>query len=665
MFLERITLTGFRCFSATPARIEFVQQLTAFVGSNGSGKTAVMIALQRLFGITAEQRRIRRQDFHVPVEEREKPPVREFKIEAVISFPELNDPNADHSKIPDFFHHMATNENGALKCRFLLTATLTEDGSLEGAIDYTFVALQSFDDSDESEPINLKAVDRAHIQMIYVPASRDGASQVTAFLRGRLWRAANWSPQVRSFISTTATKINENFRSEAAVDHVSGAVKSRWQQVHSGGTDTTPLFQPVELEFEEFIRKVEVVFHPAEDQRTRSMDELSDGQRSLFHIAMTAATLDVEAKIAADPTQPHFIADGIAIPALTLICIEEPENNLAPFYLSRIIRQVEELTSGLAAQAMISSHSASILSRVDPTQIRHFHLSSSSRVAQVRSIRVPVGDEEASKFVREAVRAYPELYFARAVILGEGASEEVVLPRIAEALGLEIDRSFVAVVPLGGRHVNHLWRLLTDLNIPFRTLLDLDRGREGGGWGRIKNAVLQLLATGTDPVALLGNSHAEAVAALDQQDPADHAELTKSARWLRTHGVYFAEPLDLDYSMLAAFPAYKTLESGRTGPSPHGDPRVSVLGDNGQPALYDATHDESLRWYRYLFLGRGKPSTHVRVLSTIPNADLAANAPSELRDLLADVARIIAPPAPPPPPPRVAPAPVPPLPTQQ
>ena len=65
----------------------------------------------------------------------------------------------------------------------------------------------------------------------------------------------------------------------------------------------------------------------------------------------------------------------------------------------------------------------------------------------MNGIRLPEGEEEAAKFVREAVRAYPELYFARFVILGEGASEEVVLPRLAEALQLPIDRSFVCSRP--------------------------------------------------------------------------------------------------------------------------------------------------------------------------------------------------------------------------
>ena len=110
----------------------------------------------------------------------------------------------------------------------------------------------------------------------------------------------------------------------------------------------------------------------------------------------------------------------------------------------------------------------------------------------MRAIRLPNADEgEVHKYVKEAVRAFPELYFASLVVLCEGDSEEIVLPRLATAVGLPLDRRFVSVVPLGGRHVNHFWRLLRDLGIPFVTLLDLDRERVGGGWGRIHYACAQ------------------------------------------------------------------------------------------------------------------------------------------------------------------------------
>jgi hypothetical protein len=59
-----------------------------------------------------------------------------------------------------------------------------------------------------------------------------------------------------------------------------------------------------------------------------------------------------------------------------------------------------------------------------------------------------------------------------------------------------------------------------------------------------------------------------------------------------------------------------------------------VLGDDGNPGFYDVTHDDALRWYRYLFLGRGKPSTHVRVLSRLTQAELLAGMPQPLGRML-------------------------------
>lgn len=642
MFIERLTLTNFRSFGVE-TNIDLTPGLTTFIGANGAGKTAVMQALQRLFGITGDQRSIRRQDFHVSATEDAAPLHRQFTLEAILAFPELDANEAEAAAIPEFFQQMAADEVGRLKCRLRLDATWTDDGSLDGAIEQKYWAIRAFGAFTDEDCVELKAADRARIQMIYVPASRDGSSQVTTFLRGRLWRTINWSQDVRDTFGEAGTTLNRAFAGEAAVDVVADAVRRRWQEVHTAGTDTTPLFRPVDLRFQEFIRKVDVVFRPDEAGRERALDDLSDGQRSLFHLAMTAATLDVENSIAEDPVAAGFQPGGVPLPALTLIAVEEPENNLAPFYLSRIVRQIEDLTGGSRAQAVVSSHSASILSRVDPSQVRHFRLDTVNRTSLVRAISLPVGLEDESKFIREAVRAYPELYFARFVVLGEGASEEVVIPRLAEALGFDIDRSFVAVVPLGGRHVNHLWRLLTELDIPYATLLDLDWGREGGGWGRIKNACTQLLEIGVTPQEVFGQcldptGPEASLANFDRRPVENMDDLAAWINWLRQFNIYFSAPLDLDYSMLRAFPAaYQVVEPGRLGPSLQGDPRVAVLGENGRGDLYAQDKEEALRWYRYLFLGRGKPSTHVRVLSNQTHDVLAAGAPEELRALLTTI----------------------------
>jgi len=651
MHIESVTLTNFRCFGPGSHTVTLDSRLTACVGVNGAGKTALMQALLRLFG-THEQRRVLRQDFHVPPDEVDAPAERTLAIDVIFAFPELQrsarKPVGAHSdddassSVPSFFLHMGADEGGALRFRLRLDATWMDDGSDDGAVDEKVRSIQtfkpSFDETTECQDVG--PLDRARIQMIYIPASRDPVSRVTSFLRGRLWRAIMWSDAFRETLQQNGTKLNDEFGAHDAVIAIADTLRSRWQFLYSAGTDSVPFLRPVDLRFERFIRRVEVGFRPDEAGRDRGLDELSDGQRSLFYVAMTAAALDIEKKL--ETEQKGFNPDTISLPALTILAIEEPENNLAPFYLSRVIRQVQDLTETTRVQAVLSSHSASILGRVEPTQVRHFRLAEGTRTAIVSQIKLPGDLEDASKFVREAVRTYPELYFARFVILGEGSSEEVVLPRLAEAMGLDIDPSFVAIVPLGGRHVNHLWRLLNDLNIPFATLLDLDDGRKGGGWARIKTAYLQLAAIGKwdpqIPVDEWKKSFDERVA---QIGGGDHAkELQEAVNHLRSYSIFFCDPLDLDMSMLCAFPdEYRVLESGMDGPSSKGGVIEAVLKE-GDPEAYDLeAWEDEFRWYRYLFLTRGKPGTHVRVLSQIDDMLLANNAPGELKALLTHVAQ--------------------------
>ncbi|MGS4215689.1 ATP-dependent endonuclease [Providencia stuartii] len=533
-----------------------------------------------------------------------------------------------------------TDEGGKLKCRLRLDAEWEDDGSIDGYITSQFRAVTTWGEPEVADFQNVRPADRSRIQLIYVPATRCAVSQVSAFLKSRLWKAINWSEQVRSSFTQKATELNESFEGEKAISIVTGKLTERWHELHSAGTDSTPKFRPVDLRFEEFVRKVEVLLHPDESGRDRSIDELSDGQSSLFHIAMTSATLDVETEILAQPESEDFLGADLFLPSLTILALEEPENNLAPYYLSRIISQISSLVHGLRAQAVLSSHSPSILARIQPTQVRHFRLATESNTTVVRQLTLPYEENEAAKYIQQAVRAYPELYFAKVVVLGEGASEEVILPAISEAMGIPIDKSFVAMVPLGGRHVNHMWRLLTDLQIPFLTLLDLDWGRHGGGWGRIKNAVAKLIEYGLDPSEIFGQNlnllgYQHNLAAFDNYPVSDWNNINQWVQWLRRHKVYFSSPLDIDYSMLKAFTSHYRVvpDESSNGPSMHGDPGNAVMGDEGYPGFY-ADDVLNLRWYRYLFLGRGKPSTHIRVLGSIPPDQLAQNAPEELRALV-------------------------------
>jgi hypothetical protein len=680
MFIETLVLENFKCFGPGRTTIGLGTDLTAFIGTNGTGKTAACEALLRLFGITGQDRAVRADDFHVPIDEVDVPTVRELTIEVVLAFPELDDDEQDaddedaddlgdcgegdvddedldgdeeiddddldqgddgdveplvvgRRAVPEFFLRMTAEDDGELKVRIVLKATWEDDGTMDGTITETRIVVSTMaEEYGDEDYAPLPPAERSRIQMIYIPASRDGSRQVTAFLRGRLWRAAQWSAELREMVSEHAYVVADQFDAEPVVKAVEGALGARWQELHDAGTHAAPKLRLLDGDFDQLVRNTELVFEPDPTGRARPARLLSDGQRSLLHLALTAAALDVEAAVCDRRNPTGFRLDAAQLPNLTLIAVEEPENNLSPFFLSRIVNQLQKLATSEATQAVLSSHSASVLTRIEPEQLRYFRIDPKTATASVRPITLPADVTAAGKYVREAVRAHPELYFAKFVVLGEGDTEQLVIPRIAQAQGVDLDPSFVAVVPLGGRHTNHMWKLLNDLGIPHATLLDLDYGRGGAGPGRLRDACRRLIANGIDPLDGLPNyNHVDEI-----DDDLKYPDLWPIIKHLRRFGIFFAQPLDLDYIMLVRFPtAYTKLDVGEAGPR-ETDALAAVVGDesSGEEFWETPRRAERLRWYRYLFLSRSKPSSHLRALSRLTDEELRDGAPKVVTALI-------------------------------
>lgn len=658
MKIETIALHNFRCFGPEWVKIRLQEQLIAFVGGNGSGKTALFLALSRLFGVTKAERTVSKKDFYIANNNKEKLENEDvLEIECILGFPELDqEKDEDANAVPDFFNHMAASgPDEPLKVRIRLRAKWIEDGTLDGTVEEDIRWIPTLDDKFVWEECpKVSAVDRARIQVIYVPALRNATDRVTELLKGRLWRAARWSAKLGECAAIGAKLIQDQFDEEDPANFIIKHLTRRWQQVYEGDTDTTPNLRLVESKVEELVRRAEFVFHPDETGRNRNLTDLSDGQRSLFHIALTAATLEIEQEalaLAADASP--FDQDKLRYTHLTILAIEEPENSLSPFFLSRIVTQAREISQMGTAQVLISSHSASILSRIEAEEVRFFRIDrkTETRCTSVRQLTLPENDAEASTYVRLAVRSYPELYFARFVILAEGVSERIVLTRLAEAKGVPLDPSFVPIVPLGGRYVSHFWRLLTDLDIPYATLLDFDLGRAHGGANMIRTVVAALKQVGHDltknPSVVNGTINLDDLDTLTDENIHDNWKDKGWLRALRDENVFFSTPIDLDFAMLRAFPeAYHHPNPGgqgpRTTPDAIAEKKKVVLKTNGNPDLYiENKWDEIFAWYPYLFLSRSKPETHLAALSRITDKNLADHAPWVLRTLIEHVRDVL------------------------
>ncbi|SDA73426.1 Predicted ATP-dependent endonuclease of the OLD family, contains P-loop ATPase and TOPRIM domains [Pseudomonas sp. NFPP33] len=621
MKLQTIRLSNFQSFGVPPTELG-LDEITYLIGPNGSGKTAALQALCRLFAFDPSLRRILRSDFHVPFDEENVPEERQLWIEADFLFPELAE-DEDNSTVAPHFGHMRLDEaDGIPRVRFRLSATMGPDGDIEETLVYVL------DINVDGSPLNTAQVPRSernHIHVHYLPARRDPSDHIAYganALLGRMLRAVNWDAE-RDVIKGLTDQISDSLAANPSVDAFSTSLKAAWGALHKGSFFTDPKITFVASEVEALLRHMSVSFSPGHDEQLVDFSRLSDGQKSMLYLSLVLSSQAISRAVVAEEDK-SFDVDKLRPPVFTLVAVEEPENSLSPHYLGRIVNALGLMTGNGDAQALIATHAPSMLRRVAPERIRYLRLTE-GRTSRVTHIQLPDTADEAHKFVREAVQAFPEVYFSRLVVLGEGDSEEIVLPRLLQAKGAPVDESAVSIAPLGGRHVNHFWRLLSALQIPYLTLLDLDVARHQAGWGRIKYVNDQL-----------GKYR------LDQKLPKDYVipkwDSTKDMvrdfdnylEELEERDVYFSYPMDLDFAMLLAYPdAYGVVRE-----TPDDSTIVAVLGKSHHDASqYSEDEQKLFGTYHSSFKLGSKPAAHIEALAKLNDEDLLANMPESLERL--------------------------------
>lgn len=632
MKLVRLRLSNFRSFGVGPTSIE-LDNMIFLLGPNGAGKTAVLQALARMFSLDPAQRRINRSDFHIPSDEapENSPDERELWIEADFEFPELDHDNADGGDllaVPGNFAHMQlVAENGPAQVRFRLKATIDQDDDIDES--FTYVISEDADGTPLEES-RVSKQDRSAIQVHYLPARRDPADHISYSanaLLGRALRSADWSAE-RERISTLTEQISDELTDNAAIGGIAAALTEQWGGLHKGAYYANPSISFGRNDIENLLRHLSVEFTPGHGESIVDFARLSDGQQSLLYVSLVLAMHSIGSKVLSGELAAAFDIDKLRPAVFTLIAIEEPENSLSPHYLGRVVRTLTTFAEGQDSQALVATHSPSLLRRVPPESVRYLRLSA-ARTTLVKSIELPE-DESAQKFVREGVQAFPELYFSRLVVLGEGDSEQVVLPRLLEARGVLADDASISVAPLGGRHVNHLWRLLNGLGIPHVTLLDLDVARHQGGWGRIRYAARQLLNYADIDGNDLTQDDIDGIPAWNSDDGIIVDDQGWIAR-LEAFGVFFSAPLDLDFMMMTHYPEAYLVDDDELA-APDEDTVKAVLGKNHHVLGNQYTDEEQtfLDAYHRRFKLDSKPTWHIRAMAGMDDDALVGAMPEVL-----------------------------------
>lgn len=657
-----LKIKGFRSFGPEQVTIQINDKLVGFIGLNSAGKTAALESLRKLFGQSLADREIFRQDFHVGKNEQsDEIQERRLSIEVKVDFLDY-----EKAAIPHFFSSMVVDDEGENPyMRLRLEASWTRsdfepDGEIDSKIYFIKVAenVEELDDSKQIFPNHFRRL----IQILYVPAIRKPAEQLkysSGTILYRVLKKIKWDDNFKTTFDSKIEELNDEFKGLSEFNVVQTSITEFWQQFHKDDRYKDAVLAFGGSDFDSILRKLEVSFSPSGIHKNFKIDDLGEGYRSLFYLTLVCALLDIEEKLAEQEDDENV---GINRPLLTIIAIEEPENHIAPQLLGRVIKILKTIASKENSQVLISSHTPAIVKRLDAESILHFRITENYET-EVNKIVLPEKDDEAYKYIKEAVHNYPELYFAKLVIIGEGDSEEVIFNRLMEVMEVDFDDNIITFAPLGHRFVNHIWKLLETLHIPYVTLLDLDLERNGGGWGRIKYALKQLIKIGIDKSeilkvkgGILSDKELEKMHTWETTNSDDVKILNSWVNSLKKYNIFYSSPLDLDFLMLKHYPEfYKKAIPKNGGPDIPDQAQqkndfeekiktaihATLKSEKATAMTYSEEDKQLMIWYNYHFLGRGKPTTHIQVLSSMTNEEIRNNLPPVFIKIFAKISLLL------------------------
>ncbi|MFY0742773.1 AAA family ATPase [Solibacillus silvestris] len=464
MYLKRLSLYNFRKFaerddSSAGLTVHLNENLNLIVGENDAGKTAIIDAVRYLLGSLSDDfEKITLEDFYCKTKDEV---ATSFTIEGV--FTNLNEKEAGA-----FLEWLSFDSNNDYQLRVILKAERKTNENGQEYIEKKILA------GEVNCELRLNSQARDLLKTTYLKPLRDANLELKPGFRSRL---------VNILKAHSAFQSSESSELVQVMEEANLKIESFFDKEYTEGRS---LIKDIENVLGDFYdnteqNKSKAKFSVTKNDLTSILRKLSLnteeinlglGNQNLLFIATEMLLLK------------NFISETDFVgPNITLI--EEIEAHLHTQAQIRLIKFLEsELEkSNFSSQFILTTHSSDLVSSINPSNIIMLHNNSCYPMSKDYTLL----NENDYKFLERFLDATKSnLFYAKGIILVEGESEMLLIPALAELIGLPLHKSGVSLINVHGtsfeRYVklfsrSEMWTRelkLPTLDIPISIITDID-----------------------------------------------------------------------------------------------------------------------------------------------------------------------------------------------
>lgn len=459
---------------------------TVIVGENRSGKSNLLHAVRLVLdaSLPNADRYLAPEDFSEELSDGDRDPMSEGEvIEVIVEFTDFED---DPLPLTAISEALVEDDPSTARLTYRFAPRDRPEGEASSGTSYRWQLLGGSEPTQEPISNDLKG----YLHMAFLGALRDAERDLA------VWRRSPLRPLLESAAGSASSA--ELAKAKKAIEDANAVLTTL---VGVGDlaeeiTDKTDLMvgknQSLDVTLgtgpADPLRLLRTLRLFVDGEARRPLTSTSLGALNMLYLALLELELDARIE---DRDLAHLV-----------LAIEEPEAHLHPHLQRLVFRRL--LRPDDTRSVLLTTHSPHIAS-VAPARSLVVLRGDGQTTTAFAAANAELEDAEWDDVERYLDATRAELIFARGVLLVEGYAEQVMVPRLARTLKINLDKRGVTVCAIHGTHFKPYIRFAQALGIRWAVVTDGDPDEDGDLVGEARARGL-LDALGLD----------------EDDDPADH-----------------------------------------------------------------------------------------------------------------------------------------------